>query len=436
MLSKVTDDRVNESQKKAEKLVISWRYTTENAMQNIDNWLVDNYQLRYNEVSSDYEMKSLSSEEEEWEVGEVDKIYHAMKRAGVKGQRGDITKGDVQVAFRVMALKNSYDPFKNYFENLPEWDGHDRIKEIADGICYTHKEDRIAFERQFKRHLLRSVSQSIDADVNRYVFVFVSKQKTGKSTFIRRINPLGRDYYTEEMFVADNKDNQIALTSNYIYNMEEIENMNKKEISQFKAIVSKQTVNVRLPYASKATSIPRRCTFFGSTNNEHILSDDENTRWIIFSIEHFKKDSRGRFLFMKIDMAQMWSQIYSLYRRKFSGELGRRDSDWIVGKTKNYRMESFEEDWIEKIYVSGTKNDPGCYLLKASEVAMTIWQRSNATVKPTSWSVSKALKVLGHKSVVVKIKGKLKRGYWLREVAKDNILQSDNEQDNDVDVPF
>ena len=432
-LKKLTNDNV----KRAENTVKNLRYDTGNAMINIDNWMHDNYNFRYNEVTSDYEM--LKGGNEDWEEGEPDVLYHQMKREAVVGQRGDVTKGDVENSFKVLSKEQSFNPFRDYFDALPAWDGKDRLKMITDSVIFTNNEDKKYFAKQMKKHLIRSIHQALDGVVNRYVFVFVSKQKTGKTTFIRFINPFGKEYYTEENFVADNKDNQIALTSNYIYNMEEIENMTGKEISQFKSTVSKQTVNVRLPYAKRASSIPRRCTFFGSTNNENILSDDENTRWIIFGVDGFKKDDRGRFLFMKYNRFQIWSQIHSLYQHNVSGELNDAQNTWISNHTKSFRMASFEEDLISEIYEACKPGDVGCNLLKSADVAMAVKARSNATVTPNVYKIASALKVLGYKNISTRVKGKPVRGYWMmQKMNTNNVFDIGNNIPDkvDKDLPF
>ena len=194
-------------------------------------------------------------------------------------------------------------------------------------------------------------------------------------------------------------------------------------------------VNVRLPYAKRASSIPRRCTFFGSTNNENILSDDENTRWIIFGVDGFKKDERGRFLFAKHNRLQIWSQMYSLYQRNVTGELNEAQNNWISNHTKNFRMSSFEEDMISEIFEPCKPGELGCKLMKSADVAMAVKARSNATVTPNVYKISSALKVLGYKNVSTTIKNKRVRGYWMMQKSNDsNVFDGINEVDDEV--PF
>jgi hypothetical protein len=103
-------------------------------------------------------------------------------------------------------------------------------------------------------------------------------------------------------------------------------------------------------------------------------------------------------------------------------------------------MSSFEENWIEEIYEPCVKGELGCKLLKSADVALAIRVRSSATVSPSVYSVTSALKVLGYKNVVTKDKDtrKSRRGYWMKEkVSNNNVLDGiyDSESKDD-DLPF
>ena len=78
------------------------------------------------------------------------------------------------------------------------------------------------------------------------MLIYGYSQNTGKSSFIRFLCPWpNQQYYTESPISGNAKDVAIRLGENFIYNMEELEGLNRHDLNAFKAMVSQENTKER-----------------------------------------------------------------------------------------------------------------------------------------------------------------------------------------------
>jgi len=233
-----------------------------------------------------------------------------------------------------------YNPFVEYFGQLPKWDGVDHFYDL---VQFLDVEDPSYFRTMLEKMFVRTIKCALEDNFyNRTAFVLQSKkQEQGKSMFIRFLNPFGTKYYTDEP-LKDDKDCYIALTENFIYNLEEIDDMRGIGIGKIKAILAKSSVTVRHPYGKQKVLSPRRCSFFGSTNMDEFLTDNLNTRWLIFGINNIDFE-----LFKKMNIHDLWSQAFELYKdSSYEWDLTKEEKEKREMNNKRHRQNSIEQDVI------------------------------------------------------------------------------------------
>ena len=241
----------------------------------------------------------------------------------------DIPMRDLETYFRSNKTVK-YDPFTEYFSKL-NYDGiTDHIQQLS---SFIKTDNQPFFEAMFKKHLVRTVGQAIGDGifVNRYVIVLKStKEHLGKSTYIRNLEPFGGDYYTEDL----GSKQALALSKNFIFNIEELETFNKADLNKLKALISSSTTTNRVLYTQMYAKRVRRCSIFASTNEEMFLGGGENSRWMIFNVldidfsyNDIKRKKR------KIDINDVWAQAYHLYKSDFDYDLN--DQEWLLAKQTN-----------------------------------------------------------------------------------------------------
>lgn len=290
----------------------------------------------------------------------------------------------------------SYDPFREYFESLPKWDGTtDYISELANHVQTTQQDFWV---EQFKKALVRSIPCAISGLENRMVMVLVGeKQNTGKSTYIKYLNPFGTKYYTDEK-LRDDKDSIIRLSENFIYNLEELSGARSIEINSLKALISKKAVKQRKAYAEDEEEQPRRCSFWASTNTSQFLTDTENTRWLCFevlSIDHSYNNFQTGV--KKVDIHQVWSQAYALYKLGFNFQLTHEEEAFRDNQNTRYETTTSDYEFLMECIghpVDHESLEP--QVLSASRIAEHVQTTLSASgIRIDIKNIPRALKQLG-----------------------------------------
>lgn len=295
-----------------------------------------------------------------------------------------------------------YDPYKSYFESL-QWDGKDYIKELT---AYIKVEDTPAlydFYWQLKKWLVRCIKCALEPRYfNKQILVFVGEeQNTGKTTFCRWLCPPAlKDYYSEE--VTRDKDEKIQLVSNIFILYDELVKLNKAGLEDVKALLSKETVKFRPPYARREEIFARRCSFIGNTNYTQFLTDETgNVRFLCFLIKNID------FAYSKsINIDNIWAQAYHLYNCKFACDMTKEELEAQREYCKRFFATTTEHDMIIEYLRPATLKDE-----KNPAVDVYHWQTGQIlqyltenlpTIKMYSATLGKALKFLGFERKSIK----------------------------------
>lgn len=382
----------------------------------MDNWpritkieaaIAKDYHMKFNEVSGQIEVVNLKTKKTE-EANE-NSVWRRLEKAGIKCSPQYIKN------LLYSDFVEKYNPFKDYFKKLSEWDGKtDHIGRLSNYIDSDHKE---FFDSQFKKMLVRSIACSTSNYVNRTIFVLISaQQEIGKSTFLRFLSPFrknGEDPYYTEAPLADNKDSTIRLSENFIYNLEELASLNASNVNQLKAIISTGSIKERRPHGHFEKAMPRRCNFWASANNDEFLVDDVNTRWLCFTVRSID------FGYSKhVDIDQVWSQAYALYKQEFDFELTKKEKAIRENRNKGYEKGSAERDLIARFLVPAEEED---HRFKTNTEIMNILTKGGLEfkVKLYSGSISRELGKLDYTKGRKRINGALVRGWYVKESHED-----------------
>lgn len=168
-----------------------------------------------------------------------------------------------------------FDPFQDYFENLPKWDGTDYIREYAN-IVPVHAHERDTLQLYFRKWMIAAVATALGRgrSPNQTCLILIGAQGDGKTNFLRTLAPKPlRNYYTEAKIKRNDKDSEIMIARNFIINFDELQGLRKDEIEEFKSLGVRSFVKVRRQYATFTTVMRRTASFVGSTNQEDFLTD-------------------------------------------------------------------------------------------------------------------------------------------------------------------
>lgn len=304
---------------------------------------------------------------------------------------------------------DEYDPFLEYFLNLEVWDGEtDYIGELSKHI---ETDDNEYWSSMLKKHLVRSVGCSLAKKINRYVLVLVGeKQATGKSTFLRFLNPFPDSLYYTEAKLRGDKDSLFAMSENFLYNLEELSEMSKHDVNHVKALISQWSINERKPYAHSATTVFRRCNFFGSTNNAQFLTDTENTRWLCFEVKKID------WSYSKLDVNKIWSQAFALYNDGFDAELNKEENNKQTKVNKSYEVSDVGKDLIAKHFKPTKQKGGNISFYSVADIIEQLVTVTDGKIKFNERIMGRNLRQLGFVPGKQYINGNQVRGYWAEKV--------------------
>lgn len=210
--------------------------------------------------------------------GETDKVYRPMRGKDYNSIFVELQMAGI-VCFQnyLKAVIDSdyakdFNPFHDYLDRLPAWDGTDYIGQLADTVC---TDDRELWTEGFRRWMVGMVACALnDGDVNQLVLILYSEQGKGKSTWIRHLlPPQWKEYFYNGMIDPGNKDHTQLLSTRLIINMEEFEGVKPGELAELKRIITQENVTQRKVYDLQAFTFVRHASFIGSTNNRQCLQD-------------------------------------------------------------------------------------------------------------------------------------------------------------------
>ena len=372
---------------------------TSNKFTITEEYLNQRYNFRYNTVSNKFEYKEKKLNKYE-ELNE-NNLY-------VKLQKDNI---NISINNLIALLKsdfiNAYNPFLEYFKQLPAWDGQTDYIEAL--ISHLKTKDEKRLERHFKKWLVRAVKTAInDTYFNKQAFVLVSnKQNSGKSTFCRFLCPSQlQDYIVEN--IGTDKDSLIAITENFLINLDELSTADKNEINAFKSMFSKDKIKARLTYDKRASVHHRRASFIGSTDRWEFLTDENGSvRWLCFDIEHIDWHYS-----QNINIDNVYAQAYHLLTKtNFEYEITIeeiKENDLI---NRKYQVSTPERDLLQKYFRPGTSENGK--FQTATEIFEILTEYTN--LKLSSVQIGKELKFLDYERFAKKIQGYTKYGYYILE---------------------
>lgn len=349
-------------------------------------------ELRYNVIKQQLEYRSLNKNEFE---NFTDKVTNSLYIKMKSDNTFKFSKSDLDVYLNSEEIP-FYNPYKAYFESLPEWDGVDYIKELSEYIKVEESQGYYFFV-QLKKWLVRTIKCALEPlYFNKQMLVFVGEQQnTGKTTFCRWLCPPPlQEFYTEE--VAQGKDEYIQLASNFMVVYDELVKLNKSGLEDIKAIFTKTQMKYRPPYAKIEQTFFRTCSFIGNTNQTQFLSDETGSiRFLSFLLKSINFDYSKN-----CDINKIYAQVYYLYKHNNDYEMTQEEQSALQEYNKKFFIISTEHDVIQEYIRIPDKHDYNSnnttviYQWQSGQILQFL-QDNITNIKLNAISLGKSLKFLG-----------------------------------------
>jgi len=239
-----------------------------------------------------------------------------------------------------------YDPFRDYFESLPVWDGKtDYILRLAGTVEVENAE---LWYRALRRFLVAMVGSALDRNVvNHTVLVLASDQGKGKTTWcLNLIPPELQAYRFSGIPDPRSKDSAVILARCLLVNLDELGTLSMRELNPLKEMITKSVIHLRPAYGRNMEHFPRIASFTGSVNSVLVFPDQTGLRrWACF-------EARRIDYLSPVDYEGVYSQVMSLLRGGFRFWLDDAEIEEMNVNNESFRIRTPEEEifhtWVRK----------------------------------------------------------------------------------------
>ena len=268
-------------------------------MQEVTAFLTSRYRFRFNVLTEETEVAEVTNNipDTHLRYTKVDERWMNTLSMETIETGIDCWDRDIQRFVRSRRI-SEYHPFTAYFEQLPEWDGKDRVSALARRVS-----DNPVWVNGFHRWMLGLSAQwmqfhpdtnnanranSINRANSVAPLLVSSRQGLGKSTFCRLLMPDAlKAYYTESYDLGSPASAEAKLAACGLINLDEFDKLSASKMPLLKNLMQASALNIRKAYKRSASALPRIASFIGTSNREDLLVDRTGSRrFLCVSLEH------------------------------------------------------------------------------------------------------------------------------------------------------
>ena len=369
-------------------------------------FLNSRYELRKNVMTGAAQYRSKDS----FDYRFSDLTKEAMNTMSIRALKAGIESWDKDIKRYVQStLIPSYDPVNEWLEQLPKWDGTDRVTPLAERIPTQNK----YWTDDFHKWMLSMVAhwKGIDRNHgNAIVPMLIGAQGCGKSSFCGILLPNElRDYYIDKIDFKNETAINLGLSSFALINIDEFDMLSRSQQPLLKHIISKSDVKMRPPYGKVYEQRRRYASFIATTNNLRPLPDDKSgsRRFVCIVVEGMIDT------LTPIDYQQLYAQLVA--------EIARGDRYWfddaenqrIIQENRQYERVGSLEKMLEMKFCPAKDKDKSTR--KTIDDIIDVLSRSFPNFRLTkniNVEVGRALNRLGYHPE----KGNDRQKYYIEEV--------------------
>jgi hypothetical protein len=244
----------------------------------LEDFLKRRYVIRFNSVTDELEFRERNSIR--FSFRPLDKrarnsiAIHALKE-GIQAWDRDIDR------FLNSESIPLYNPVEEYLYEIGEWDGRDRIRELADKVVCRHPHWRDLFYRWF----LSMVAHWLGRDKqhgNATTPVLIGPQGFRKSTFCRILLPPELRFgYTDSLDFSSKRNAERYLGRFFLVNLDEFDQISINQQAFLKHLLQKPSASIRKPYGTNILEMRRYASFIATSNHSDLLTDLSGNRRFI-----------------------------------------------------------------------------------------------------------------------------------------------------------
>ena len=379
-------------------------------MQEVTAFLTSRYRFRFNVLTEETEVAEVTNNIPDTHLRYTKVDERWMNTLSMEAIETGIDCWDRDIQRFVRSRRISeYHPFTAYFEQLPEWDGKDRVSALARRVS-----DDPVWVNGFHRWMLGLSAQwmqfhpdtnnansanranSINRANSVAPLLVSSRQGLGKSTFCRLLMPDAlKAYYTESYDLGSPASAEAKLAACGLINLDEFDKLSASKMPLLKNLMQASALNIRKAYKRSASALPRIASFIGTSNREDLLVDRTGSRhFLCVSLEHAID------CVTPVEHEQLYAQLKAELLSGERGWFNKEEEQAIQQHNALFYKHIPEEEVFRLCFRFATKEDHPQEVLTLS--ATQLFERMKATHPSvmrgmTVYSLSRILSRLGER---------------------------------------
>ena len=282
-----------------------------------------------------------------------------------------------------------FHPFLTYMANLPEWDGMDRVTELARRVS-----DTSVWLNGFHRWMLGMTAQWMGMEsqcANAVAPLLISTQQGRcKSTFCSHLLPEALQvFYLDKFDITSVSGCEQKLSLFGLVNMDEFDRYNERSQATLKNLMQLHKLTFRKAHRSYYSQLPRIASFIGTSNQKELLTDTTGSRRFLCVEVREKIDCSP------IDHNQLYAQLKAELlageRPWFSAE----EEKAIQENNRTFYKQSPAQEIFYKCFRLPETEEEG-RLMTATEIFCRLQKKFPAALRTSNASqMGKTLQALG-----------------------------------------
>ena len=322
----------------------------------LEEFLKRRYVIRFNSVTDGLEFRERNSIR--FSFRPLDKrarnsiAIHALKE-GIQAWDRDIDRFLNSESIPV------YNPVEEYLYEVGEWDGRDRIRELADRVVCHHPHWRDLFYRWF----LSMVAHWLGRDKqhgNATTPVLIGPQGFRKSTFCRILLPPELRFgYTDSLDFSSKRDAERYLGRFFLVNLDEFDQISVNQQAFLKHLLQKPSASIRKPYGTNILEVRRYASFIATSNHNDLLTDlSGNRRFICVEVKE-PIDTN-----ITVNYNQLYAQAFHAVMHGERYWLDDTDEAWLKESNEEFRQVSpLEHLFLSRFSLASLEGGDGEWMM-------------------------------------------------------------------------
>ncbi len=244
------------------------------------------------------------AERRQWTDVDDAGLRHYLERTyGITG------KDRIFDAVALCAHKHTFNEVRDYLTGL-EWDGVKRLDTLL--IDYLGAKDTPYTRAVIRKALTAAVARAMHPGCKYdYMPILAGPQGLGKSTFLRL---LGRRWYSDSLQTFEGKEASEMIQGIWINELGELNGLTKSETNAVKQFLSRVEDIYREPFGRRTKAYPRRCVFFGTTNDTEFLRDRTGNRRFWPVDVGVQSPTKNVFKQLEEEVPQIWAEAFCYWQ--------------------------------------------------------------------------------------------------------------------------